>query len=286
MRLTSSVFSACLFLLGGAVASALHGQGSAGCPADGSFVVHSGKPKGKEVKHEGITIYISEPEKHNPRAKARKDTAVLYLSDVFGLDHVENKLLADSFANAGYVTVVPDLFDGKPAPYDINGFVPGFDIPEFLARHEPFATDPIIAKTASYIRTKLKIPRIAATGYCFGGRYAFRVLSTPTFNGTKIADVAYAAHPSLLGDDEILAIEGPVSVAAAEYDELLLPERRHEIEALLLQTGQSYQTVVYSGTVHGFAVRANVSVEEEKYGKEEAFLQAVRWFDRFVVGRK
>lgn len=56
-------------------------------------------------------------------------------------------------------------------------------------------------------------------------------------------------------------------------------ERRHAIEGLLMETGMAYQVSLYSGTEHGFAVRANMSDPKQKFGKETAFLQAVRWFE-------
>jgi dienelactone hydrolase len=138
-------------------------------------------------------------------------------------------------------------------------------------------TDPIIATAIKYIRTKLGVSRIVATGYCFGGRYAFRFV-----DAGKGVSVAYAAHPSLLESSEIQAIDGPVSVAAADNDSLFTAALRNEMEALLVKIPQPYQVSLYSGTEHGFAVRANLSDPEQKFAKEEAFLQAVRWFDHFL----
>lgn len=99
------------------------------------------------------------------------------------------------------------MFDGKPAPMDFN--TPGFNATEFTLRHGPNATDPILAKAVAYLRTT-GVDKIAAAGYCYGGRYAFRVLAAG-----KGVDAAFAAHPSLLEDAEIGAITRPVSVAAA-----------------------------------------------------------------------
>ncbi|CAP68361.1 uncharacterized protein PODANS_7_3300, partial [Podospora anserina S mat+] len=217
-----------------------------------------------------------------PRTKPRSQSAFLLLTDVFGLNLLQNKLLADSFARAGYLTLVPDLFAGSPAPSDINDPASAnFSIPAFLAAHQPPVTDPIIASAISHLRGSLNISSIAAAGYCFGGRYALRVVN-PSPGG---ADVAFAAHPSLLTDEEISGVEKPVSVAAADRDELLTAARRAEVEGLLLGAGGRYQVGVYGGTPHGFAVRANYSVESERFGKEGAFLQAVGWFDEFLVGR-
>ena len=68
----------------------------------------------------------------------------------------------------------------------------------------------------------------------------------------------------------------------AEVDDMMPPERRHEIQALLQKTRQAYSVSLYSGTDHGFGVRANVSDPQQKFGKEEAFFQAVRWFDTWA----
>jgi dienelactone hydrolase len=64
------------------------------------------------------------------------------------------------------------------------------------------------------------------------------------------------------------------------------PARRHEIESLLGTTKQPYSLALYSGTPHGFAVRANISDAQQKFGKEEAFVQAVRWFDSWAKASK
>lgn len=57
-----------------------------------------------------------------------------------------------------------------------------------------------------------------------------------------------------------------------------IDQRRH-IEDLLLNTTQPYSISLYSGTEHAFGVRGNVSIPQIKLAKEEAYFQAVRWFD-------
>ena len=65
---------------------------------------------------------------------------------------------------------------------------------------------------------------------------------------------------------------------------MLLSARRSLIEAMLANTSQPYQVNLYGGTSHGFGVRANVSDPEQKFGKEAAFYQAVRWFNAWAGG--
>ncbi|KAI1483639.1 alpha/beta-hydrolase [Daldinia eschscholtzii] len=238
------------------------------CPPTGvSVIAHSGDPVGKEQIHEGINMYVT---------GNASDVGVLYLTDVFGIQLLENRLLADSFGRAGYLTVAPDLFNGTPAPGDINGR-PDFNVTKFLDDHRPEVTDPIIETAIDFLRTKLGVKKVVATGYCFGGRYTFRFLAEG-----KGVDVGFAAHPSLLEDAEISALKGPASIAAADADDMTPPARRSQIEALLLETGFPYSLALYGGTQHGFGVRANVSDPKQKFGKEEAFFQAIRWFNAWA----
>ncbi|KAK6067149.1 dienelactone hydrolase [Seiridium cupressi] len=237
------------------------------CPVDDvSVIAHTGDSVGREEVHDGVNLYIT---------GNVTDTAVLYLTDVFGINLTENRLLADSFGRAGFLTVAPDLFNGTPSPIDMNE--PGFNITQFLAEHGPEITDPLIDVAIKYLQETAGVSKIVATGYCFGGRYAFRYVAEG-----KGADAAFAAHPSLLEDAEVMAIEGPTAMAAAENDTTMPPERRHEITALLGNTTQPFNVALYSGTSHGFGVRANVSDPQQKFGKESAFFQAMRWFENWA----
>lgn len=206
------------------------------------------------------------------------DTGLLYVTDVFGIQLAENRLLADSFARQGFITVAPDVFQGQPAPADIND--PSFNSTAFLAAHDVTNTDPILANAINYMRNQLGVKKLAITGYCYGGRYSFRFVGPSAPMGAR-ADVAFAAHPSLLQDVEITSIGGPVSVAAAENDNLMPPDRRSAIEAMLGNTTLPYQMTLYSGVAHGFGVRANVSDVQGKFAKEQAFLQAINFFGTF-----
>ena len=57
---------------------------------------------------------------------------------------------------------------------------------------------------------------------------------------------------------------------------------RYETEAILKELKQPYQINLYSGVEHGFAVRGDLNVPQQKYAKENAFLQACAWFDEHL----
>lgn len=111
-----------------------------------------------------VNTYIGTPKE----GTAKADKAVLYLSDIFGLFN-NNKLLVDEFANNGYLTVLPDLFNGGQISTD-DMDNKRINIPEWLQGYQPPVVDPIVAKTIKYMRETLGIKKIAAVGYCFGAR--------------------------------------------------------------------------------------------------------------------
>ncbi|KAF6831102.1 short-chain dehydrogenase/reductase family Oxidoreductase [Colletotrichum musicola] len=231
-----------------------------GFVADLSLLAFSGKPVGRVINYKGLDVYVAEPKDQKNGTGIgtpnRPVFGVLHLTDVFGIQSAENKF----FARAGYLTVVPDLFNGKPRSEDPNS---GFNATEFFGSHEPSVTDPIVSTALSYMREELGATKIGSLGYCFGGRYAFRALGLPK---GKAVNAAFAAHPTLLGDDEIKAI--------TEKDTGMQIKRRMEIEAAMGTTGQPFTMALYGGVPHGFAVHPNLDIPVEKAGKEDAFLQA------------
>jgi dienelactone hydrolase len=146
---------------------------------------------------------------------------VLYLTDIFGIPLLQNRLLADSFGRAGYFVVAPDLFNGTPSTLDLNEMSPT-QLSRFLAAATPEDTDALVATAIDYLHNVKNITRIGTTGYCFGGRFAFRALAAG-----KGVGVGFAAHPSNLQDSEILAIRGAIGVAAAGT--LITPSLPHPV---------------------------------------------------------
>lgn len=68
-------------------------------------------------------------------------------------------------------------------------------------------------------------------------------------------------------------------ICITETDNIFTRELRHKSEDILIKTGQHYQLNLFSGVEHGFAIRADLSKPQNKYAKEQAFVQALAWFD-------
>jgi dienelactone hydrolase len=69
--------------------------------------------------------------------------------------------------------------------------------------------DPIVESVIKHLRGELGVKRLGGVGYCFGGKYVCRWLKEGSL------DVGYTAHPSFVDAEELQAIKGPLSIAAA-----------------------------------------------------------------------
>ncbi|KAL1860019.1 hypothetical protein Plec18167_009504 [Paecilomyces lecythidis] len=223
---------------------------------------HEGNPTGEIKDVGGVKTYFSQP-------KEKTDKAILILTDIFGI-YTNSQLIADQFAENGYLAVIPDLFAGDAI--DVAAMEGGkVDLPSWIQKHQPNHVDPIVEASIKSLREQ-GIKKIGGVGYCFGAKYVTRFLK----NGKL--DVGYNAHPSFVSHEELAAIQGPLSIAAAEIDQIFTTELRHESEGILIKTGQPWQINLFSGVSHGFAVRADLSKPENKFAKEQAFVQAIAWF--------
>jgi len=187
------------------------------------------------------------------------------------------KRLADDFASAGFTTVIPDIFHGDPiTPEPYSDREKPFDIMAWVAKHPPDRVTPVLEASIQGLRDEYGVKKIGAVGYCFGGRHVIRFL------GTGAIDAGFAAHPSLVEDEEVAAVKGPLSLACAETDQVFGAEKRAKAESLLAKSGVEYQSTVYGGTVHGFAIRCDLKDPKQKFAKESAFLQATVWFEEWL----
>ncbi|KAF7713652.1 Dienelactone hydrolase family protein [Penicillium ucsense] len=239
----------------------------AACCASG--FKHQGTPAGEVKNIDGVDTYITYPKDNQTPEKA-----VVFLSDIFGI-FPNSQLLADEYAKSGYLTVIPDLFQGdaiSTADMD-SGKV---DFGAWLPKHQPANVDPVVEAAIKYVRETLGVKKVAAVGYCFGAKYVTRFLKT-----NKV-DVGFVAHPSFVTHEELGAIQGPYSIAAAETDSIFTTQLRHESEETLIKTGQPWQINLFGGVAHGFAVRGDLNVKVQKFAKEQAFYQAVAWFREYL----
>ncbi|KAK7050315.1 dienelactone hydrolase endo-1,3,1,4-beta-D-glucanase [Favolaschia claudopus] len=239
-------------------------------------VTHDGTPEGKTETIGGIRCYVATPTVDYP-----KDKVVLYLTDAFGLELVNNKLLVDDFARNGFKTIAPDLFNGDPVPTDV--FAPGvnFDFVKWLANgHDQATTRGILDAVIAALKSE-GITSLGATGYCFGGRYTFDL----AFD--RVISVAVVSHPSLLKVPEDLekyvsTATAPLLINSCTVDEMFPPPAQTKADEVFKGFAPGYKREYYDGCSHGFAVRGDLSDPKVKAGKEGSFQATVEWLLKYL----
>ncbi|KAJ7104299.1 alpha/beta-hydrolase [Mycena belliarum] len=228
-------------------------------------VLNAAKPRGRNVTINGVLTYVSLPKK-----KFDKTTAVLLLTDVFGLPSPDNLLLADEWAAAGFQTFVPDYLNGDAIPMD-------GDFTTWLPNHGEAQTTPPLLAVIKALK-KRGIKKIAATGYCFGGLYVTRLVQNNTIT------VGTMAHPSLLNvptDFDLMKEIShiPVEINNAELDTGFTPAVAAQTDGVMAngQYTPGYLRRQFDGVAHGFAVRANASDPVQVAAKQGAFDTSLAW---------
>ncbi|KAH8118720.1 alpha/beta-hydrolase [Phellopilus nigrolimitatus] len=226
-------------------------------------VKHSGEPKGTIEKIAGLDTYIATPSYLAAGQPAKG--VILFYADVFGPLFINNELIQDYFAEQGFIVAGIDYFLGDPIQNHIDE--DGFDRKAWISKsraqareHEP--------KWYEAIKKRFgQETKYTAVGYCFGAPYVCEAGAS----GKIVAGAI--AHPSSLNESHFRNIN--------EVDSAFATEFRRRAEDILVEEKKSYHFQVFSGVKHGFAVKGDPNVENERWAKEECARTTVEWFKRF-----
>ncbi|KAL1733758.1 Alpha/Beta hydrolase protein [Schizophyllum commune] len=223
-----------------------------------------GEPKGVLRTDLMLDAYLASPnatsEQWTPASRA-----VVLLTDIFGLNLPNPKLLADRFAqelgcDVWYfwilITRLPTVIRSRPS--------------KAAARTTKFIEQ---------IRAKYEYTSVGSIGYCWGGSLLYHIAQTHAIESAVIV------HPGGYKDEQLKAIRVPVSWALAEDCDYIKQKQIDNAEAIFAaRKGKDnfveYEFKVYPGTAHGFAARPNLALPAVKEGFERAFEQAVNWFQK------
>ncbi|KAI0053183.1 dienelactone hydrolase endo-1,3,1,4-beta-D-glucanase [Auriscalpium vulgare] len=236
-------------------------------------VLHEGNTEGAWETINGIEAYVGTPTVEYP-----KDKAIIFLTDVFGIQLINNKLLVDGLAQNGFKVYAPDLFEGDPIPE--NRLTPDgkpFDMAKWRSAHGFDVTRPRVQALLDGLKEQ-GVVTYGATGYCYGARLTFDF----AFENAIAASVV--AHPSALelGDLDKYATtsKAPLLINSCEVDKAFPPDKQAKADAVLGEGkfAPGYRREHFEGCEHGFAVRGDLSNPVIRKAKEAAFKNTVEWF--------
>ncbi|KAI3290222.1 hypothetical protein DTO002I6_6627 [Penicillium roqueforti] len=274
------------------------------CPNCFSGDIHQGIPRGEITSLHGLQAYTTKPLNEVPHRGI-----IIIVPDAFGWEFVNNRILADNYAEKGkYLVYLREFMNGHAAPvsmlsatkelFNTSGLTTWLIKPYYLASMltgmVPFmyyntfgVTWPIIRDFFKSVRENegAEVP-IYGAGFCWGGKYIVNLAAgaDTASNGKPLLNAGFTGHPSFLEiPGEIEKIRIPVSFALAEKDMVVKPPHIEQIKQVFLSESGigKGEVVVYEGAGHGFCVRADFLQEDASRQADEAENQALAWFERY-----
>lgn len=197
----------------------------------------------------GLRGYYARPDGDGPFP-----CVVIYI-EAYGLnDHF--KRLTERFADAGFVTLTPDLYDGAVYSYA--------DLPGAIAHMKRMDDDAVLTQTAATVdylatRREARADAVALIGFCMGGRYAFlasaalpsRWKAVAAFYGGGIGPLeGFFGRKHLL--DRAPEIQAPIHLWYGAEDQFIRPDEHARIAEALSKAGKQYTLTVCAKSTHGF----------------------------------
>ncbi|KAK3318108.1 Alpha/Beta hydrolase protein [Apodospora peruviana] len=180
------------------------------CPDCFKGHVHEGEPKGKTTKLYDLDTYVIEPSPERP-----PKGIIVIIPDAFGWDFVNNRILADHYAQKGdYLVYLPDFMRGHSAPLSMLDSVrkvlePGnmlakpYHVCRALSGAIPMMVRNSIGKSHPIVKdffVKLRKDQlekkdgsglpIGAAGFCWGGKHALLLARRPPAATASAASAA------------------------------------------------------------------------------------------------
>lgn len=202
---------------------------------------------------EEITITASDGGKFQAYlASPNTDIApgIIVIQEIFGVNETMRGL-ADGYAAAGYVVIVPDLFWRQDPGVQLNDHNEA-DVKRAFELYEGFDEDQGVADLVATLDTLIKLDtclgRIGTVGFCLGGKLAYLMATRSTAD----CNVSYYGVGIENNLDEADKITKPTLLHLAQEDEFVSTEAQTQIQGKFQD--HDYVTVHrYAGVNHGFA---------------------------------
>ena len=187
---------------------------------------------------------------------------LVVIQEIFGINSVMRNI-ADAYAGAGYVAVVPDLFWRQQPGIELSSEVAA-DWPQALALYQNFDEDKGVEDlrdTLNYLRNLPECTgKVGTVGFCLGGKLAY-LMATRSDADCNVSYYGVGIENNL---HESGNIQTPLILHLAEQDQFVPPEVQEQIKAGVkdhpLVTVYSYAEVDHAfGRVGGKAYVAEAA---------------------------
>ena len=271
--------------------------------------VHTAQPLGHIETLFDVETYVT-------RGTATSNSTIVFLTNDFGLNLVNNKLLADQYASkTGLRVLVPNLLPRGGLPlstirlseklassaawYNLLGHAKrawaALKITIILAAFsfKVRRTFPLVLNYVRAVRASLPLgSKLGIAGFCLGGHWSSRLCAEHATEGggSHLVSAHFTAYPSNVDPSEFARLarrfKVPQSLALGDEDDGLPIDQAHELEtnlrAVYRDNLDRLEVRIYDGCGRRFALRADPQTDENE-ASDIALDQAVAWFRRWLV---
>jgi carboxymethylenebutenolidase len=219
------------------------------------------------VGDEEMSAYVSRPRGTGPFP------AMLVFQEALGVN-AQIRGVADRYAALGFLAVAPDLFHRVRPGYETQTF----DRAEIMKLVTALTIEGMVADVAAThawaaAQQDVRRDKIAAVGYCMGGRAAYLANSEVPL-AAAISYYGGGIAPGLL--DRAARLHGPHLFFWGGRDAGIPPEKRRAVADAVREARKRFVDVVFSDADHGFfneeLERGNPRAARESWALGRAFL--------------
>lgn len=197
--------------------------------------------------------------------------AILVIQEWWGLNpHIKD--VANRFAQAGYVALVPDLYHGEVAtePTEARKLAMALDRGAALAELDVAARYLLDLEATTG-------DRVGIIGFCLGGGIAQAFAAQNELNG---AAISFYGAP--LSDAQAAQVHGALLTIWGSEDRSFPIPRTEQLEAALNAAQIPNRRIVYEGAGHAFFNDTRASYHPE--AAEDAWQQSLDWLSTYLAG--
>ena len=225
------------------------------------------------------------------RPDDQRRPAVLLVMDAYGL-RPQIERMADRIATQGYVVLAPNVLyrAGRSPVVPLDGLGDPDQQRPLLDRVMPLVREltpeRIVGDGAAYLDRLEQLGRgpVAITGYCMGGRVAWRIAAAYP---ERVAALGGFHVGGLVTDDDDSPHRSAGSLAAEVYlgfadnDRSMTPEQIAELERALDAAGVRHRSEIYRGAAHGYTMADTPAYNEA--AAERHYAELFGLLDRTVA---
>ena len=216
-----------------------------------------------------VTAFLAKPDGLGPFP------AVIVLHEWWGLDGwIKDQ--ARALAREGYAALAVDLYRGKVTTSQEEAHQLMMGTPIDRQTRDMKAAFAYLAARKDVTRT-----RIAALGFCMGGRNSFTLaIEEPTLAAAVVYYGALPTEPA-----SIAKIKAPMLGNFGGDDEGPSPAQAREFEAAAKKAGKTFDLKIYAGAPHAFANPNNPWKGYRKDAASDAWTRTTSFLRHYLMAR-